>query len=158
QALTLGCIAHHGGKPCEGGRLVGSDNAAEWYAKGEKRVCFRKLKRFTKNPALSDYYNSIVNLGLFVNPYELPDTDEDDESRVFTFDEIELSDIGLDLAERYNSGVGSLSVTRQLASKDRSCSVSGLAEFGRRGGLCELANGACTDRDLLRDIFFAAED
>ncbi len=158
QALTLGCIAHHDGKPCDGGRLVGSDNAAKWYAKGEKHVSFRTLKRFTKNPALSVYLNSIVNLGLFLNPQQLPDTDQEDESREFTFDNIQLSDIGLDLAKRYNSSVGNLSVTRQLASKDRACSVSGLAEFGRQGGLCELRNGVCTDRDLLRDIFFAADD
>src|SRR5271166_4837915 len=34
RALTLGCVAHHDGKPCTGGALVGSDNVAIWFRKG----------------------------------------------------------------------------------------------------------------------------
>ena len=43
KALTLGCIAHHKGKPCDGGALVGSDNVAKWFAKGRSDIDLRKL-------------------------------------------------------------------------------------------------------------------
>ncbi|MBI2997275.1 MAG: hypothetical protein HYY46_02270 [Deltaproteobacteria bacterium] len=135
--------------------MVGSRDAKEWYNKGDKQANFRKLKKFAKIPALSACLNSIVNLGFFVTEQDLPDTDEQTEGREVTFEDIQLSELGLDLAKRYNSAVDTLSATRQLASKDRLCSISGLSEFGRHGGLCELTNGTSNDRDLLRDIFFA---
>jgi hypothetical protein len=40
QALTLACITHHGGKPCNGGALVGSQGAQKWFARGEKEANF----------------------------------------------------------------------------------------------------------------------
>src|SRR5262245_49492076 len=30
KALTYGCVAHHDGKPCDGGALVGSTAASKW--------------------------------------------------------------------------------------------------------------------------------
>jgi hypothetical protein len=157
QALTLGCVAHHDGEPCQGGALVGSRKAGKWYAKGEKQANFREMYKFAQDPALDAYFNSLVNLGFFLTEQELPDTDERMKKSDFTFDDIQLSELGLDLAKRYNSTVGTLSVTSKLGSKERSCSVDGLAEFGKHGGLCELTNGMSSDRDSLRDIFFAGE-
>jgi len=154
QALTSACIVHHGGKPCSGGALVGSQGAQRWFNRDEKVANFKRLK-FAKNPALSAYFNSIVNLGFFATESELPDTDEESNVQESTFDDIELSDLGLDLAKRYDSVVGKLAVTKQIATRDRSTSLAGLAEFGKHGGLCELSHKGSADRELLQNIFFA---
>jgi len=155
QALTLACIAHHGGEPCSGGSLVGSRDAKKWFANGSKEANFKKMKKFSKNPALGAYFNSLVNLGLFVTEAERPDSDEEGAEEDFTFDDIELSSLGLDLAKRFDQKAGSLSTAKHIASKDRCCSIDDLAEFGEHGGLCELSNRGSADRELLRDIFFA---
>jgi len=155
QALTLACIAHHNGEPCAGGNLVGSRDAKKWFANGGKAANFKKMKNFSKNPALGAYYNSLVNLGLFVTDDDLPDSDEESDSPESTFDDIELSALGLNLAKRYDSKASDLSATKQLASKERSCTIDGLAEFGKHGGLCELSHKGSAERELLRDIFFA---
>lgn len=154
QALTLGCVAHHAGEPCDGGSLVGSRDAKKWFQRGEKVADFVKLKKFSKNPAFSIYFNSLVNLGFFVTETELPDA-EDEEHDGFTLDDIELSELGLRLARHYDSAVAGLTATKHLAATDRTCTLSSLADFGRVGGLCELADPAAADRQLLRDIFFA---
>lgn len=158
QALTLACITHHGGEPCAGGALVGSRDANKWFAKGRSQANFKKMNKFSKNPAMSAYFNSLVNLRFFVTHEELPDTDEESDTQEITFDDIKLSELGLDLAKRYDSAVGRLTVTKQLASKDWTCTLVGLAEFGKRGGLCELSVGDAADRELLRDIFFSLVD
>jgi hypothetical protein len=155
QAFTLACIAHHEGEPCSGGGLVGSRDAKRWFAIGGKEANFRKMKKFSKNPALGAYLNSLVNLGLFVTEAERPDSDEEATDPELTFDDIELSLLGLDLAERYGRKAGGLATAKKIASKDRCCTVADLAEFGRDGGLCELALPGSADQELLRDIFFA---
>ncbi len=154
QALTLGCVVHHKGRPCDGGGLVGSRQAGHWLAKHSAGANFRKLKPFAKNPALSAYYNSLVNLGAFVTDEERPDTDENAEGLELSFDDLELSSVGLALATRYDSMVGKLAATRQLTSTDRTCTLASLGELGKRGGLCELTARESVDRELLRGVFF----
>ena len=154
KALTLGCIAHHKGKPCDGGALVGSDNVAKWFAKGRSDIDLRKLP-FAKNPALGAYFNSLVNLGFFVTEDELAISDEDEEAATLTFDDLELSELGKQVAEGYDLLVGRLKSVWSLTSVRRRCTVSSLSELGKRGGLCELAEPKAADRQLLRDIFFA---
>src|SRR5262249_48733175 len=56
---------------------------------------------------------------------------------------------------QYDSVVGSLACLKHLSEPARTCKLAGLAEFGARGGLCELAAQTDGDRPLLRDIFFA---
>lgn len=155
QALTLACIAHHEGEPCAGGGLVGSRDAKKWFAGGGTVANFKKMKKFSKNPALGAYLNSLVNLGMFVTDAERPDNDEEEADAEFTFDDIQLSALGLDLAKRFDRKAAGLVTTTKIASKDRCCSVDELAEFGKHGGLCELADQGSADRELLRDIFFA---
>ncbi len=155
QVLTLACIAHHEGEPCSGGGLVGSRDAKKWFANSSTEANFRKMKRFSKNPALGAYLNSLVNLGMFMMEAERPDSDEEGTGENFTFDDIELSALGLDLAKRLDQKVGGLDTAKQIASKERCCSLDDLAEFGKHGGLCELSNKGSADRGLLRDIFFA---
>jgi hypothetical protein len=154
QALAVACIAHHGGEPCGGGALVGSRGARKWFLNGHTEANFRTLKPFAKNPALSAYLNSLVNLRFFNMERELPDSDAENEDETFSFDDIELSELGRDLANRYNSAVGTLLAVRQLSTKEKLCKTSSLAELGKRGGLCELSDQGSPDRDLLRDIFF----
>lgn len=155
QLLTLACVAHHDGGQCAGGALVGSDAAKKWFAKGEKAAPFKTLSKFAKVPALAAYFNSIVNLGLFSMEGDRADSDEEDSEQDFSFDDIELSSLGLDLAKRYDRKAGRLIATKQIALKDRCCQIDDLAEFGKHGGLCELSDEAAADRELLRDIFFA---
>src|SRR5437773_9715794 len=97
RALTLGCVAHHEGKPCAGGALVGSDNVAKWFAKGQPEIDLRKLP-FAKNPALGAYFNSLVNLGVFITEDDLAASDEIEETATLTFYYLELSELGTRLA------------------------------------------------------------
>lgn len=157
QALTLACIAHHKGDACLGGGLVGSRDAKKWFASSGNDADFKKImkKKFSKNPALGAYLNSLVNLGMFVTEAERPDNDEEEAGEEFSFDNIELSGLGLEVAKRFDQKAGGLATTRQIASKDRCCSLDDLAEFGKHRGLCELSQKGSADRELLRDIFFA---
>jgi hypothetical protein len=93
-----------------------------------------------------------------VTDAERPDSEEEAAGEDFTFDDIELSALGLDLAKRYDQKAAGLATTRGIASKDRCCSIDDLAEFGKYGGLCELSHKGSADRELLRDIFFALVD
>lgn len=154
KGLTLGSIANHDGKPCVGGALVGSDNVAKWFAIGHPEIDLRKLP-FAKNPALGAYFNSLVNLGFFVTEDEIVVSDEEEQDATLTFDDLELSMLGKQLAEGYDSLIGRLESVRDLSTATRRCSVYGLREWGKRGGLCELADPKAPDRKLLRDIFFA---
>lgn len=154
QALTLACIAHHEGEPCSGGGLVGSREAKKWFANNGTEANFKKMTKFSKNPALGAYLNSLVNLGMFMTEAERPDSDEEGTVGDFTFDDIELSALGLDLAKRFDQKAGGLATAKQIASKDRCCSMDDLAEFGKHSGLCELSQKGSADRSLLRDIFF----
>ena len=142
------------GKPCVGGALVGSDNVAKWFAKGRPEIDIRKLP-FAKNPALGAYFNSLVNLGFFVTEDEVADSDEDVEEATLTFDDLELSALGKQLADGYDSLIGQLESVMNLSAAHRRCIWPSLSEWGKRGGLCELANPTSPDRQLLRDIFFA---
>lgn len=155
QALTLACIAHHQGEPCSGGGLVGSRDAKRWFATCGKEANLKNMKKFSKNPALGAYFNSLVNLGLFLTEGEMPDSDEESDNPESTFDSLELSPLGLDLAKCFDQKAAGLTTTKQIASKDRCCSLAGLAEFGKHGCLCELSRKGSADRELLRDIFFA---
>ncbi len=154
KALTLSCIAHHDGKPCVGGGLVGTENVAKWFANGHPKIDLRKLP-FAKNPALDAYFNSIKNLHLFITEDDAVDSDEEVEKSDLSFNNIELSPLGKNLAERYDSIIRRLESVRDISTVQRQCNISSLKEWGKRGGLCELAKTTSPDRHLLRNIFFA---
>ncbi|MEO8275814.1 MAG: hypothetical protein ABI639_06310 [Thermoanaerobaculia bacterium] len=153
QVLTLGSIAHHKGVGCVGGALVGSKEGVKWFRKKPETVNLSHLKPLTKNPALDAYWNSIFNLGVFNFEGERPDTDEEAED--FSFENLELSELGILLAEAYGSRVDGLSVSRQFADRKRVASIRELANFGKRGCLCALREFNAPDRDLLREVFFS---
>lgn len=158
RGLTLGCIAHHEGTTCEGGGVVGSDKASKWFAKEEAMADFtKKPLDFAKNPALGIYINSLVNLGCFVTDEEREDVDDEMQAE-FTFDDIELSPLGKQLAEGYDAMIGGLPSVESLAQVRRQCSVENLTAWGERGGLCEVVSSDAKDRQPLRDMFFAQID
>jgi hypothetical protein len=156
KALTFGSVAHHDGKACVGGALVGSTSAQRWLQKGRKDVELRKVP-FALNPALDVYFNSLVNLGMFEETPDRPETDEEAEGEIAatTFDDVQLSPLGAQLAKAYDSATGNLECVRDISSPARRCSLRALKQFGRRGGLCEVMETSAPDRSLLRDIFFA---
>lgn len=152
-ALTLACVIHHDGRPCDGGGLVGSNKATHW-DRSKSEANFKQLD-FAKVPALDIYYNSLVNLGCFVTDEERPDSDDESEEIELTFDDIQLSPLGLKLAEGYESIIGRLDSVKSISASTRKCSVNSLREWGKRGGLCELSSTTAPDQALLRDMFFA---
>lgn len=154
KALTFGAVIHHDGRPCVGGALVGSSSAQRWLQKGHAQVDLRKVP-FAKNPALDVYINSLVNLGMFEETEERAEVDDDAEIAATTFNDLELSPLGAQLAEAYDSVTGRLECVREMSTPLRRCAIRGLKEFGRRGGLCELMEATAPDRQLLRDVFLA---
>lgn len=152
-ALTLASVIHHDGQPCDGGALVGSTQAGKWYEKGNSEANLRSLD-LAKIPALDAYYNSLLNLGCFVTDEERADSNEKAEEIEFTFDDIELSPLGLRLAHQYDSLIGRLDSVKSVSASHRKCSVNSLREWGKRGGLCELVEPNAPDQALLRGIFF----
>ena len=154
KALTLGCVLHHDGQACDGGSLVGSKQAIAWLEKhpGETPK-FSKLQ-FTKNPALDAYFNSLVHLGCFVTDEEQPEEIETEEVPLFVLGDLELRPLGQQMAEAYEAAVGNLAVVTRLPKQPNACSPQQLKRWGEVGGLCELAQPASPDRELLRNVFF----
>ena len=153
-ALTLASVIHHEGQTCVGGALVGSTKAGKWFEKGNSEANLANLD-FAKIPALNAYYNSLVNLGCFVTDEERADFDQETEEIEFTFDDIELSPLGLQLAQGYESLVGRLNSVKSVSTSHRKCSLNSLREWGKRGGLCELVEPNAPDQLLLRKVFFS---
>ena len=152
HALALGCIAQHDGDRYPGGNLVGSRKARKWYlAHPDGEADFRKVK-FVKNSALNAYLKPLLSLGVFVTPNDVDTEDDEEESQQPV--NIELTDLGKKLAERYDSHVKSLKAVEQIASPKRQSAVRLLKAWSKHGGLCELAQPSAADRTLLQDMFF----
>jgi hypothetical protein len=157
HALALGCVAHHGGRTCTGGGVVGSDRAIAWLGGGAGTADLAEILArgpFTKNPALDAYFNSLANLGLFVADEEHPDGEEGEEAVERSFDDVELSPLGEELASLYGSAVAGVAAVPALSPPRRPAGIDELAALGEHGGLCELASTDAPDRGLLRDLFF----
>lgn len=97
RALTIACIAHHDGEGCDGPGLNGVRGGKTWFAKSPTTFDPKKLK-LTKNSILGAYYTSLVNLGCFVSDEDRAETEEEIEETELTFDDIELIDLGHELA------------------------------------------------------------
>src|SRR5437588_8410951 len=129
NALTLACVTHHQhdkGGTCMGGAPVGTNEAKRWLRRGNKEADLKALK-FAKIPALNAYFTSLVNLGCFVTEADLPESEEGEEIQ-FTWEDIELSPLGLQLAKCYDAAVGSLPAARSLGTGKRRCAVDVLAD------------------------------
>lgn len=155
RALTLGCVVHHNGVACDGPALVGSRQAIHVLEDLHGDVIDLLKTDLVQNPALDAYFNSLVNLGVFITEEDLPDQEDHEEPTRVTFDTIELSPLGQELALAYDQAVGSIRAVAGAAAPSRRCVVKHLKEWGRYGGLCELTSPTAPDRNLLRDMFFA---
>ena len=154
RALTLGCIVHHEGRPCKGGGLVGSDKASKWFEQKNLVADFtKKALGFAKNPAMDAYSNSLQNLGCFLTDDDRQVVDEESQEQI-TFEDLQLSELGLRLAESYDSMVGTLESVELIATARRRSQVQDLAAWGEQGGLCEVSSDSAKDRKPLRDMFF----
>src|SRR5690606_37750657 len=94
KALVLGSVAHHEGRACDGGSLVGSESVKPWFERGLSEADLEKLP-FAKNPAWNVYRNSLVNLGVFEETPQAPDSDDDAAEASLIeaggFDDVKLS-------------------------------------------------------------------
>lgn len=153
KALTFGAVAHHEGKPCVGGGLVGSTSAQKWLSKGLKALELKKVP-FAQAPARDAYFNSLVNLGVFKETNQHVEVDDDAEVVTASWNDLELSPLGTQLAGAYDTATGHLQCVRDTAAPQRKTSLHAVKEFGRLGGLCELM-AAAPDREVLRDMFLA---
>ena len=66
-----------------------------------------------KNPALNAYLNSMVNLGFLVEQEAREEAEEEIEESELTFDDIELSELGAELASAYDSVVRRLGAVKK---------------------------------------------
>jgi len=82
KALVLGCVVHHEGKPCLGGGLVGSSKVVEWFntESGIPTQLDLSSRSFSKNPALGQYFGSLINLGVFKANDSADENEHDDEA------------------------------------------------------------------------------
>lgn len=154
KALTLGCVLHHDGRPCDGGGLVGSKEAIAWLRKHpDETPRFSKLQ-FTKNLALNQYFNSLVHLGFFVADEELSEEVETEEAPEVVFSELELTPLGQQVAAAYDAAVENLPVASRLPQRPDGCSPQNLKNWGEVGCLCGVSQPKSPDRELLRNVFF----
>ncbi len=152
KAFTTGCLLHHQGRACQGGRLVGSEILSAWYAEPRgNRIPLENLP-FAKNPALDAYLASLVNLRLFEAAEDVAEPESDEEVQPTRL-EASLSALGLKVAPAYGKAVARTRVEEIVRNGARSAKEADLAEWGERGGLCELKGGG-PDLEILRDLFF----
>jgi len=153
-ALTIGCVLHHKGELYPRGGLVGSRGARRRHNDFvNSRIDVSKCS-FTKGDAFRTYLKSLVNLGFFVSHEQFDFADDESHEEIQSIEDLELSDLGVEVARTYDSTVGSLGAVKGMASPTSPIASRLLARWGERGGLCELAVDEARDNHLLRDIFF----
>jgi len=156
KAFGASCILHHEGSPCEGGRLIGSDSLAKWYAAGAgKRIDIDGLP-FAKNPALSAYLASLVNLRLFDTEEQAEEPDAEDQAQEVVSTDLDLSALGEKVAKAYERSVAKPNPKTLLAGPGKP-SRDDLSKWGKAGGLCELTEHSA-DLRILRDLMFNRVD
>ena len=158
KALAIGCVAHHEGETCARGGVVGSQKVVRSFAEFEGKGFTPSKVKLVQNPALNAYSASLLNLGLFketaAEAPAKPGDDADDEASVTSWDDVELTDFGVDVANAYEAAVSGASASRQLDNPARALSWQRAAEWASVGGYCELATQVAPDREVLLDAFF----
>lgn len=152
RVFALGCMGWHDGEPCDDGRLVGSNTLKPFYEMfRNKRINISKIK-YVEIPAIDAYNASLAGLELYKLDLN-KDNNRYEEEIQFTFDEVELSELGTRVAEAYGKSIDMLPVIQNLLTR-KTFSAEHLAQWGRYGGLCEIREGAPPDQQLLIDLFF----
>ena len=101
---------------------MGTKAAKRWLRRGNRDAELNGRK-FAKIPALNAYFASLVNLGCFVTEGELPESEEEGAEVSFTWEDIELSPLGLQLAKCYDTAVSCLPAVCALGEGKRGCAV-----------------------------------
>jgi hypothetical protein len=158
KALAIGCVAHHEGETCVRGGVVGSRKVVRGFAEFEGKAFTPSRVKLVQDPALNVYSASLVNLGLIKEtateaPAE-PGEDADDEASVTSWNDVELTDLGVDVAKSYEAAVSGAPASRQLDDPTRALSWQRAADWASVGGYCELATEVAPDREVLLDLFF----
>lgn len=145
-ALTLGCVAHHDGHPCDRGGLVGSNKAIVLLSPLdlESSIALSGI-RLTENTAFDAYYASLLQLGMFKTE---EDYLQDGVPHPKAFNELELSPLGERVAESLHSSLSGFHLGLLDAFPLRR-----IREFGSLVGLCELVLEGSPDLELLRQVF-----
>src|SRR6185369_12077943 len=154
QALAIGCVAHHSGTTCHRGGVVGSREVVRRFADFEGKAFTPNQLALVKDPALFVYSASLVNLGLISETDGGDPEAKDEEVSIRSWDDVELTDLGLQVANAYDEAVSNAPASRSLDTPARSLAWSDAAHWASAGGYCELASEQAPDRKVLLDVFF----
>lgn len=158
--MVVACLLKHENTTCEEGALVGSKAALRWLeAIPAKRQRIEEVS-FADNPAWKIYRASLLDLGLFdVTQEEYQD--QQDETEVeeieevyLSWDEIQLSDLGKNIAQSYGMAVNNLTAVKNILTNSDNSTMRGLKEWGKRSCLCNLKEGQKHELESLRNLFF----
>ena len=159
RALTLGCVLDHGGQACEGGGLVGSQEAARVVAANATATLRLDLCELSKNPAWDAYKGSLASLGLFTATAEQAGmaadalADDPDGGEELTEDDLQLTDLGREIADLFGSAVRETRVYDAVAGSRPEVTPDQLREWGSSAGLCAAAAGTAPELNSLRQLF-----
>jgi len=123
NALTTGCVLHHQGHACERGGLVGSEKAIEQYDRLRANEIDVARLRLVKNGAFGAYFGSLINLGFFEQTDGASLSDEASDEQVDSINDLKLTELGRQVAEKYDAMVGSLAAVKNIASASHRCVV-----------------------------------
>ncbi|MGL3107254.1 hypothetical protein [Bradyrhizobium sp. BR 1432] len=161
RAMVLGAVLHHEGAACDGGGLGGSDKADELErSRYYDLIAWRHLKN-SQGQFGAAYKGSLINLGVFkaddeeVSEDVEADTNELDE-KTQSIEIRELSPLGQRLANAFKKSVQTTAYVAQAQTLKNKVASDVLTEFGKKAGLCEITHKNAKDRDVLREVFFAA--
>ena len=165
RAMVLGAVLHHDGKPCADGALGGSEDAEKQAKKQRPSYDLGRWQHLgaAEGQFGAAYKGSLINLGVF----ETDQPSVQDEADVGTSElsaetqsiEVrELSALGKRLALAFERSVSDTQYVRRQWTLHDTVRADILKEFGSRAGLCEIAGKRATDRDVLRNVFFACDD
>jgi len=166
RALVLGAVFHHEGKACRGGGLGGSEAAVKVRFEPTKRYELKTWLHLKSQPDGqfgAAYKGSLINLGIFEGQEPIPlevdepplTSDVEPEKEPDGDDLRALSPLGHRLATAFGRSIAATRYVTEGWSRKDSIPGKILKDFGARAGLCELTAPDASDRNVLRDMFFA---
>lgn len=165
KAMVLGAVFHHGGHPCEGGALGGSDKAVA-VANKEPQASYDLLSwshlASPRGQLSAAYIASLVNLGLFEVAHDAVNEEVDPETNTLRKDQenvdvTTLSERGKRLAEAFSLSIEQTDYATDQLSVKSIVNRNVLTDFGAAAGLCEIGKPTAADRQVLREVFFSCD-
>lgn len=163
RAMVLGAVFHHGGHPCEGGALGGSDKAIA-VANTEPQPSYDLVNwshlASPRGQLSAAYIASLVNLGLFEAARDRVSEEVDPETNELGKDQEDvdvtrLSERGQRLAAAFACSVQKTDYALNHWSVKSIVDRGVLTDFGASAGLCEIDKPSAADRRVLREVFFS---